>query len=150
MTKGDEDLPRQRDFAASKDDLDGMSAWKNFGGLTVSAAHQKFCEIPECYQEDFMWMGGVAFLFYFPVIDRYIRESAVDDDSDGVEAIWILAHAINTQFQIPDHSVIESLRSQVQDLVYYVLGHLPQYDKCPHEQERIGVAWRELQARVAG
>ena len=67
-------LPNQKDFYQSELNLDGHRAWKNFGGLTVDQAYEKFCENPGYYQEDFMFMGGPAFTFYFPIIDRYIRE----------------------------------------------------------------------------
>ena len=67
-------LPNQKDFYQSELNLDGHRAWKNFGGLTVDQAYEKFCENPNYYQEDFMFMGGPAFTFYFPIIDRYIRE----------------------------------------------------------------------------
>jgi hypothetical protein len=70
-------LPKVEDFVCvdpPEDDLDGFRAWQIFGGLTVDEAYQKFCECPEIYQEDFMFMADAAFAFYFPVVDRYIRE----------------------------------------------------------------------------
>ena len=67
-------LPDQRDFYQGKFDLDGRSAWRKFGGLTVDQAYEKFCENPLSCEENFMFMGNSAFIFYFPVIDKYIRE----------------------------------------------------------------------------
>ena len=44
MNDDNDPVPSRKDFADSSDDLDEMHTWKDFGGLTVSAAYQKFCE----------------------------------------------------------------------------------------------------------
>ncbi|MEM7232007.1 MAG: hypothetical protein AAF517_07535, partial [Planctomycetota bacterium] len=66
-------LPTQADFDPWDGDLDAGHAWKEFGGLSVDEALAKFLENPGYHQESFMFMGGVAFAFYFPVVDRYLR-----------------------------------------------------------------------------
>jgi len=80
--------------------LDEDMAWNNFGGLTTEEAFKRFVGNPEFYQEDFMFMGGSAFAFYFPVIDRYIRE--VESKNEFADETWIIAHCIITH--IPDSS----------------------------------------------
>ncbi|MBL8820867.1 MAG: hypothetical protein JNL96_20010 [Planctomycetaceae bacterium] len=66
-------LPTEADFDPYGGDLDAQCAWRNFGGLTLDEATNKFRERPEIYQEDFMFMGGKAFAFYFPVVEAYLR-----------------------------------------------------------------------------
>lgn len=62
-------LPTEKDFDPIGGSLDAQSAWKHFGGLTLEEVNRKFRENPFYYEEAFMWMGGKAFDFYFPVID---------------------------------------------------------------------------------
>ena len=64
----------ESDFDPVGGDLDAQYAWKNFGELTLKQAYDLFLTNPIHYQEDFMFMGGTAFDYYFPVIDRYIRQ----------------------------------------------------------------------------
>jgi hypothetical protein len=64
-------LPTERDFDPWHGNLDAQCAWRHFGGLTLDQAHARFRENPLGYQEDFMFMGPVAFAFYFPVIEDY-------------------------------------------------------------------------------
>ncbi len=68
-------LPTEQHFDPYGGDLDAQCAWRNFGGLTIEEAKVKFCEHPEIHQEDFMFMGGKAFAYYYPVIDSYLRET---------------------------------------------------------------------------
>jgi hypothetical protein len=93
-----EERPVKGDFDPYNGCLDALRAWKNFGGLSRASAYERFCESPEYYQEDFMFMGGVAFAYYYPVIERYILESSIENNSgEAVEAMWILAHCIKAQ-----------------------------------------------------
>ena len=72
------DSPEQRPTMADFDPYDGcldaLNAWKNFGGLSRTKAYERFCESPGSFQEDFMFMGGVAFAYYYPVLEQYILE----------------------------------------------------------------------------
>jgi len=54
--------PTVEDFVCKpipEQDLDGFHAWKQFGGLNLQKAYEKFCEHPLCCQEDFMFMGDI-------------------------------------------------------------------------------------------
>jgi hypothetical protein len=147
----DEPLPTRDDFDPTGNCLDADWAWGNFGGLNLSDAHVKFCEDADIYQEDFMFMGGVAFSYYFPVIERYIRESRIVPGSEfefEVEAMWILAHCINSQFTSPDPRPSPDLRSRIEELVSHVRNNLPQYCEDVDEQRRLDSAWQELQDRM--
>ena len=87
------ELPVEKAFGGC---LDGQHAWKQFGGLTVDEAYSKFCENPDFYQEDFMFMGPKAFLFYFPVIEKYIKTVKPGDDLDDC-CFWIIGCAMESQ-----------------------------------------------------
>ena len=75
----------ERDFDPWGGQLDGQTAWRNFGELTIEGAFELFCTSPIIYVEDFMFMGPRAFTHYFPVIDRYVREVAPEDGETEIE-----------------------------------------------------------------
>src|SRR4051812_25393352 len=81
-------LPSQSDFCNGVGG-DAGDAWRNFGGLSLDAAYQKFTECPESYQEDFMWMFPRAFEYYYPVVDRYLRTVCATDEHGDCQT-WIL------------------------------------------------------------
>ena len=121
-------LPDQKDFYKSELDPDGKTAWNNFGGLTIAEAYEKFCERPYTYQEDFMFMGYAAFVFYFPIIDKYIREVefliAFSNDT------YILSKGIEIRLEkkvrLPDH-----INNRIIDLYKFILDscELPSVQK---------------------
>lgn len=60
-----------------------------------------------CYQEDFMFMGGKAFAFYFPVVEKYLRSNAVHVSPTrigGVLVEWADAEAGHEVEISPDQS----------------------------------------------
>jgi hypothetical protein len=140
-------VPTVKDFTCTpkpEDDLDGFCAWQNFGGLTVDEAYQKFCDKSETYQEDFMFMGDAAFVFYFPVVDRYIREKEPDYEFDC--ETHILGHCIGAHVS-EKHSSVRPLYDQIVKLCYFVLQGLknvtPDAKRGYSPQEIKGV-WTEL------
>lgn len=144
-----DDLPGEADFDPYGGCLDAQCAWDHFGGLSLTEAHLKFCEHPDLYQEDFMFMGGAAFAYYFPVIERYIRESQVDAEFGiDVEAMWILAHCIKNQIEVSGPRHLEHLRERIDALVDHVRRHPSQYSTELEEQNHVDSAWAELQAAL--
>ncbi len=135
-------LPTERDFDPFRGDLDAQCAWKNFGGLSIDQAKAKFCENPLNYQEDFMWMGGKAFAYYFPVIEDYLR-SATDVDDDDHEA-WILSHCIQMQFDESNLSHVRHLAAQVIDLADFVRDNIRRFGADDNERKHVADAWAEL------
>lgn len=140
-------IPTVEDFTCTpkpEDDLDGFRAWRNFGGLTVDEAYQKFCEESQMYQEDFMWMGDRAFVFYFPVIDQYIREEEPIFEFD--EVTHILGHCIGMHVS-EDHVLVRSLYDQIVKLCHFVLQGVKNLrsdedrDWSPREIETV---WKSL------
>jgi hypothetical protein len=144
-------VPTEADFDPVGGCLDAQCAWGNFGGLSLDAAYRRFCEHPDLYQEDFMFMGGAAFAYYFPVIERYIREShayvnpEIDVEID-VEAMWILALCIKNHIE---DSQVNPLRLRIDNLIQYVRTHLSQYCTEIEEQRHVDSAWAELQATLS-
>ena len=142
-----EERPFKGEFDPYDGCLDALAAWEHFGGLSRDSAYTKFCENPEYYQEDFMFMGGVAFAYYYPVIERYILESSIEKNrGEGVEAMWILAHCIKAQ--VDAKQVHHHLRKRLQDLVAHVRSHLVRYSADSDERGRIEAAWRQLEGTL--
>ena len=142
------DLPTERDFDPYGGDLDAQYAWRNFGGLTLEEANKRFRENPEVYQEDFMFMGGTAFGFYFPVIDGFLRDTSDKFEDDDRQA-WILAHCIMNQFQGEVVPEVRRLVPGVLELAEFVLTHIRLFAPSDtEEQHRIAGAWLELKDHV--
>ena len=141
-------LPTERDFNPYGWDLDAQHAWKNFGGLTLREANIRFREVPENYQEDFMFMGGKAFAFYFPVVDSFLRETSASYDGDDRQS-WILAHCIKSQFEGAVLPHVRRLAPRVLELVEFVQTNIRLF--APDDtrgQCRINAAWQELKDHI--
>lgn len=137
-------LPTEEEFDPPPSQLDAQVAWKNFGGLHLDEAYAKFCEDPPRYQEDFMFMGGSAFAFYFPVVDRYLRETCGhEEDEDSV--VRILASCIEMQFLVEGAAVGPELGRKILRLCAHVRAHLAQYASTEPERAEIDEAWARLE-----
>lgn len=68
-------IPTEADFLMNDGGLISQEAWKNFGGLSLDAAYERFCDRPYLYSQDFEFMGERAFAYHYDVLDRYIREA---------------------------------------------------------------------------
>ncbi|MGO8750670.1 MAG: hypothetical protein ACLQNE_32370 [Thermoguttaceae bacterium] len=141
----DPSLPTEVDFDPYGGDLDAQCAWRNFGGLTLDEATRKFRERPEIYQEDFMFMGGRAFAFYFPVIESYLRDVQGENDDDDDHESWILACGIKNQFNAETAHHVLHLAPRVMALSQYVRNNIARYGYDADEQRRIADAWLELE-----
>jgi hypothetical protein len=132
---------------------DAFDAWKNFGGLTVDEAYQRFCENAERYQEDFMFMGDAAFVFCFPVVEKYIREEEPNfkldiypnktpfDGETHILAACIDFHVSEKQ---PD---VRPLYDRIVDLCCFVLESMENVPDSPHrswQPSEIKQVWTQL------
>ncbi len=142
-----EPLPTERDFDPYGGDLDAQCAWKNMGGLTLEQARQRFEENPLYYQEDFMWMGPRAFIFYFPVIEGYLLSTTECDDYDDRQA-WILAHAIRQQLTNDATTSVATLVQRMRSLAGFVRGNLQLFAPTPAERARIDAAWADVEGEI--
>jgi hypothetical protein len=78
------DLPSKRDISPESENLDGQWAVRHFLGKSIEEAEALFRERAPHYLEDLMHMGPVAFRFYFPAADRYVRSNHARGDSSTV------------------------------------------------------------------
>ncbi|MBA4030163.1 MAG: hypothetical protein C0478_04610 [Planctomyces sp.] len=136
-------LPSEQDFVPHPNDLDAACAWRNFGGLTIDEAKAKFRDRPEIHQEDFTFMGGKAFAYYFPVIEDYLKSNA-DDEYDDDHHAWILAMGI--QNQSAPHNVVHvrHLSERILELSQYVRGNIDRFGENDAERQRVAEAWADL------
>ncbi|MGN6547170.1 MAG: hypothetical protein ACTHK7_19110 [Aureliella sp.] len=142
-------LPTERHFDPYEGDLDAQWAWKNFGGLTLDEAKAKFWERPEVYYEAFMFMGGKAFAFYYPLIDSYLRETPLlaPEDRDDRQA-WILAQCIKHQFDGWNYPYVRHLKGKVIELCRFVRQNLSLFGADPEELNQIDEQWASLQTHL--
>ncbi len=147
--RSSEALPTEVDFDPFGGDLDAQRAWKNFGGLTLEEAHALFLTNPLYYQEDFMFMGPRAFVDYFPVIDRYVREVTGVEEGDDCE-VAILGSATASQLDDVGGPAWHGVEASARELSAYVLSHLHQYSPAPKDQRRIARAWQLVEQRLSG
>lgn len=141
-------LPTERDFNPRNSPTDAAMAWQNFGGLTLDEAYAKFCEHPMYYQEDFMFMGGIAFAYYFPVIETYIR-NAPDTEPFGDHEAWILAKGIEIQFSGDNLAHVRHLKDRVVTLANFVHENIDRFGDDGEERQRVADAWCELVGHIA-
>ncbi|HEY5792456.1 MAG TPA: hypothetical protein VIS74_04105 [Chthoniobacterales bacterium] len=137
-------LPTERDFDPHQGDLDAQWAWKNFGGLSLNQAYGKFLSRPEIYQEDFMFMGIRAFDYYFPVIDRYLREVSIGEDHLGDCEASILGCAAAAQLGWTGAVLPERLLLEMDDLRRFVTDNVARYAATPKDRRRILRDWRRV------
>jgi len=138
-------LPDAKDFGGC---LDGLHAWRQFGGLSLEEAYSKFVDCPEVHQEEFMWMRHPAFEYYFPVIDRYLREVTNTDDYDDAQAAILgrvmMAYLNDKEFP---HSV-EMLES-ISDLSSFVQSSLDSFTSDPDDQVHITKTWAKVDKKLS-
>lgn len=108
----------------------------------------KFCEHPMYYQEDFMFMGGIAFAYYFPVIETYIR-NAPDTEPFGDHEAWILAKGIEIQFSGDNLAHVRHLKDRVVTLANFVHENIDRFGDDGEERQRVADAWCELVGHIA-
>ncbi len=143
------ELPNETDFDPNHGGLDAQCAWRNFGGLTLDEALVKFEEYPEIYQEDFMFMGGKAFAFYFPVIDRFLRRTIeLPEDQRGDRQSWILPQCIKNQFKGREVCHVQHLRQPVLGLCDFMLKNIDLFAYDWSDVTELQIQWLQLKQAV--
>ena len=97
-----------------------------------------------------MWMGQPAFVYYYPAIDRYLRQfpggiGTEDPEDSSASAI---AGALCAQFLASDIRMLLPILEQVRNLVSYVRSHLSQLATCPENQAEIDSTWQGLESQL--
>lgn len=136
-------LPKEDDFG---DSLDARSAWRHFGGLSLQQAYELFQTNPLKYQEDFMFMDSRAFEFYFPVVDRHLREAVPDED--GCMAA-ILGSGVALQLDWEDSALSRAVLCEIEVLSAFVQSNLSRFSADLEELKRIGEEWRKVDGMIS-
>lgn len=136
-------LPCERDFDPTGDDLDAQCAWRHFGGLATEEALALFRENPFYYQEDFMFMGGRAFVFYFFVLDSFLRDFRLSEQEDESQ-VAIIGSCVAAQFRWPTASHLGPIHPAIRSLADYVCSHTDALASDPDEQKRILEYWQSV------
>ena len=144
LKKGGSDLPSRKDFGYG---LDEENAWKNFGNLNLDEAYKKFCEHPDSYQEDFMWMGCKAFEFYLPVLEKYFREVIPEDNGDDCQA-WILGCGVDSQLESFHSQFSQSTLVRIRELCNLVLERFSELELDDETKNRIQRQWEKVKERL--
>jgi hypothetical protein len=76
--------PPQKSAFGNMVDLDVKHAWETFGGKTVEDAYRGFKEAAFPQVENFRWIAPEAFVYYFPVVLRYVMSEDAKGDSDTI------------------------------------------------------------------
>lgn len=136
-------LPGPAEFDPWGGDLDAQVAWRNLGELSLRQAYDLFVSLPEIYQEDFVSMGEDAFVYYFPVIDRYVREVVGSEEGHDCE-VAILGRAVASRFDAESARLSDGWIAEAEDLADYVLSHLDQYSPSLKDRRRIQREWSKV------
>ena len=139
------EFPSEKDFDPYHGNLDAQCAWRNFGGLGLVDARKRFDESPEIYQEDFMFMGGKAFAFYFPVIDGFLRKTdELPKEQRGDRQSWILPQCIKNQFEGRDFRQVLHLKTPVLRLCDFMLENIALFADDWTDVTEIEKQWSQL------
>lgn len=142
-----ERLPTRADFVPHPPDLDEVCAWEHFRGLTLEAAKTKFAENALYYQEDFMFMGTNAFLFYFPVLDHYLRGAPDEENDDDYESC-IISQSIRAQFEPGTIDQLRQLIPSIVDLAGFIHDNIRRFGCDESEQQRVATSWSDLVSHI--
>ena len=144
----DETLPTERDFDPHAGGLDEQRAWKDFGGLALEQARAKFFGDPWIYQEDFMFMGGKAFAYYYPIIEEYLK-SVPEGLNHHDHCAWVLSYGIAYHFDGEDLPHVRHLAARIIALADFVRRNINRFGYDDEERTRVAHGWSELVRRVS-
>jgi hypothetical protein len=92
-------------------------------------------------------MGSNAFLYYFPVIDEYLRSAIRTHNGDDCQA-GILGSCVAAQFDWKGAHIRPELRLRIKALCDYVLRNLSRFACSPDDEERIKDRWLQVQEKI--
>ena len=138
-------LPSREDFGGDHPDIEW--AWRECGGKSLEEAYEYFREAPDSLQESFMWMEERAFRFYYPTVDRYLRNVSPPEEEWDCWPAGILAKCIQTHFDC--HQDMTGLHQSILSLCDFVCSNLNHFSLEDSEQTEIREAWSDLRKQVA-
>jgi hypothetical protein len=105
-------IPTRREINVY-DCLDGRRAERNFFGKDLSQAEAMFRDNLFGYAEDLMWMGPVAFCYYFDAAAAYLLDPTLVADVEDLSAFCTAV-----EFQLEYHrEAIEPARPRLLEVV---------------------------------
>ena len=143
----DVNLPQEKDFDPADGDLDAQCAWKNFGGLNLEEADKRFIENPLYYQEDFMFMGWVAFEYYFPVIEKYLIETHLVAENDDSET-WILGCVIESQIRANKEKIAVTFLKNLKNLCHSIIQKYTNSMLPKDEKDEVLTQWKKIEQHL--
>jgi hypothetical protein len=105
-------------------DLDVRHAWKILGGKSPDDAFQIFIQNPFGYVDIFRWIAPEAFIFYFPIVARYVTSEDSKGDSDTISS---LAGILDFQLDKGIHAFMPII-GDIAALCRHIIIHYPDYD----------------------
>lgn len=94
-----------------------------------------------------MFMGTDAFLYYFPVLDTYLR-SIPDAESEDDNESRIIAHCIAAQFHERSIQRLRDITPAVLALADFVRDNIRRFGGNVAERDRVSRAWHGLASQV--
>lgn len=90
-------------------------------------------------------MGPKAFAYYFPVIDRFLRDWAESSDDSVDNCAWILACAMIAQMEITGPAALAiATVSEIAGLAAFVIQEADRYTDDILERKRLVKEWRKV------
>jgi hypothetical protein len=105
-------------------DLDVKHAWKTFGGKTVEDAYPEFEQAAFPQVENFRWIAPAAFIYYFPMVLRYVKSEAAKGDSDTISS---LAGILESQLE-ENRQALSAVFEDIAALSEHVISHYADFD----------------------
>jgi hypothetical protein len=105
-------------------DLDVKHAWKALGGKSAEDAYQGFKEAAFPQVENFRWIAPEAFVYYFPVVLRYLMSDDSKGDSDTVSCF---AGILESQLD-DNRQALAAIFKDIAVLSKHIIRHYGDYD----------------------
>ena len=93
-----------------------------------------------------MFMASRAFEYYFPVVDRFLREAGPDEDGNQAA---ILGTGVALQFEWKDSALSKAVVSEIEDLSVFVQSDLSRFSVETEEHQRITEEWSKVDVMIA-
>jgi len=116
--------PPQKSAFGNMVDLDVKHTWKTFGGKTVEDAYRGFKEAAFPQVENFRWIAPEAFVYYFPVVLRYVTSEDAKGDSDTISCF---AGILESRLE-DNRQALAAIFPEIAALSKHVINHYTDYD----------------------
>ena len=94
-----------------------------------------------------MFMGPIAFSYYLPVIDRYLREITHEEEGCDTEAN-ILGHVVQSQLDSNEAPFSASVVQEIEALSKFVLSSPTRYSDGEGAQAEIVSTWGKVHSAL--